>query len=797
MRFKKPKPLDFTLLRITCDPAQFSFATTDELPDLAEFVGQTRALKATDFGIGIEREGFNIFALGPAGIGKRTIIQSLIRKEAAHKPAAKDICYIHNFASPRHPKALLLKPGLGRQLAKDMQELIDILRSSIPAIFESEAYRLAIKEIQDASREKRSSALAKLEKEAEESGLTIMPTAQGFMLAAMKDGEMVSEQDFAKLPKEEREAKEALMQKIHGELMNFLELIPGWHKEAREKIKETAKNFTMLEVGSVIDEVKKKYEDQPDIAAYLSDVQKAIMENPAEFRKDEGAPSNVLGIPEKPSFTRYRVNVLVDNGDQHSAPIIYEDNPTFSNLIGRTDHIAQFGALVTDFTLLRAGALHKANGGYLLIDALKLLTQPYAYDGLKRALSARTITIENLSQMLGILGSVSIEPEPVPLDIKIILLGERYLYYLLSAHDPQFLELFKVAADFDEEMDRTTQNAFLLAQLLKSLAKKDALRPLTKEAVARVVDYGSRIVEDNQKLSTHVTNLADLLREADYWASDDHDSIIDLEHIEKAIAQKIYRASRIKQKLYEQIKRGRLFIDTNGSHVGQINGLSYIQLGGFAFGEPVRITARVRVGEGEVIDIEREVKLGGPIHSKGVLILTGYLAGRYVKDLPLSLSASLVFEQSYAGVEGDSASAAEACVLLSAIANIPINQGLAITGSMNQQGQVQPIGGVNEKIEGFFDICQAQGGHADQGVIIPKANISNLMLRSDVVSAVRHGSFHIFAVETIDEAMEILTGINAGTPNKAGKYPEGSLNYLVENRLLQMAKLSMQKRRKI
>lgn len=789
------KSLDANLLRRACDPTEFSFKTTDELPELQEFVGQARALNATHFGIGINRVGFNIFALGPSGIGKRSIIRSLLEKEAKKKPRPKDICHIHNFKDPRHPLVLLLQPGMGKQLADDMLLLVDILRTLIPAIFESNDYKTRIKEIQEETRKKQDSAFAKLELEASKNELVILSTPEGFVLAATKNGEIISEKEFASLPTQEKAAKDQVMHKMHEQLTSFLEQVPNWHKEQREKKKEALKYFTTLQVGSVIFDVKKKYLDQPEIASYLNEVQQAILDNPTDFRKEE----SFTGLPgfrlEKPSFNQYRINVLVDNSELTGAPIIYEDNPNYANLVGRIDHVSQFGALVTDFTLIRAGALQKANGGYLLLDAIKLLSQPFAWEGLKRALRAREVRIENINQLMGFMGTVTLEPHPVPLDLKVLLLGDRYIYYLLCALDPEFLELFKVAADFDEDIERNPKNNLLFAQLLKSLAKKDHLKPIAKDAVVEMIDYGSRLVEDCHKVTTHVRRLQDLLREADYCCSQDNRSVIEARDVEKAIEQQIIRASRYKEEQFEHIAKGIVLIDTSGSKTGQINGLSYIQLGGFAFGHPARITARVGMGGGELIDIEREVKLGGPIHSKGVLILTGYLGGQFAKDEPLSLRASLVFEQSYGGVEGDSASAAEACALLSAIADIPIKQSIAITGSINQLGHIQAIGGVNEKIEGFFDVCRARGLTGEQGCIIPTANVDRLMLRKDIVEAAKMGLFHIYAVKTVDEAMEILTGIKAGPRNRAGKFPRNSINGKVELALKNFTKKAKSKRK--
>ncbi|HXW53191.1 MAG TPA: AAA family ATPase [Myxococcota bacterium] len=773
----KIKPLATGSLRSVFDPQQFTFKTTDELPDAKEVVGQVRALTAANFGINIDRDGWNIFALGPAGIGKRSIVSDLLEKAAAKKALAKDICYIHNFKHPRQPLVLTLTPGLGSKLAFDMQQLIEILRISIPAIFESKDYAARIKEIQDEALKAQEEALKKLEKLASSHHLTILSTPQGFIIAATKDnGDIISDKEFDALSEDERKSKEALMHDLHEHLQEYLEKIPQWQKQQREKVKEAFKYFTMLQVGTAIDELKKKYKEQPEIASYLSEVQQAILDNPNDFRRRPEGVTEAFGFAADDSaLNRYRVNVLVDHSASSGAPIVFEDNPTFSNLVGRIDQMSRFGALVTDFTLIRAGALHKANGGYLLLDAVKLLTQPYAWEGLKRALRAKELRVENIYQVMGILGSPSLEPQSVSLDVKVVLFGDPYVYYLLCGADPDFLQLFKVAADFDEYIERNPKNGHLFASLLKNLIKRDNLLPLSKEAVSAVIDHASRMIGDSRKISTHVRQLSDLLHEADYYARVANKKVADSRDVEEAIASKRIRASRIKEEHYQSIERGEILIDTDGAAMGQINGLSYLKLGNFAFGVPTRITARVSAGKGELIDIERVVKLGGPLHSKGVLILAGYLRGQFSALAPWSLSASLVFEQSYGGVEGDSASAAEACALLSALAEVPIKQSIAITGSLNQHGHIQAIGGVNEKIEGFFDLCQERGFSGEQGVIIPSANIERLMLRQDVVLASKRGQFNIYAVSTLDEALALLTGLPAGARDSEGNFPKDSV----------------------
>ncbi|MCA3749600.1 MAG: Lon protease family protein, partial [Rubrobacter sp.] len=488
-----------------------------------------------------------------------------------------------------------------------------------------------------------------------------------------------------------------------------------------------------------------------------------------------------------PQARRYQVNVLVDRGGTDRAPVIYEDNPTYKNLLGRVEYMAQMGALVTDFNLIRPGALHRANGGYLILDARRLLMQPFAWEGLKRALRSRLLRIESPGQMVGLISTISLEPEPIPLDVKVVLLGDRLLYYLLSALDPEFGQLFKVAADFNEEVNRDGENDLLYARLIGTIARREGLKPFDRTGVARVIEHGSRLAGDSGKLSVHMESLADVLREADYWASQNGNGAVTAEDVQRAIDARTYRSDRLRERVQEEILRGTLLIDTEGERVGQVNGLSVIELGGFAFGRPSRISARVRMGRGEVVDIEREVKLSGPIHSKGVLILAGFLGARYAAERPLSLSASLVFEQSYSGVEGDSASSAELYALISAIARVPLKQSLAVTGSVNQHGDVQAIGGVNEKIEGFFDICRKRGLTGEQGVIIPHSNVQHLMLRQDVVEAVERGEFHIYPVRTVDEGLELLTGLPAGEPDEEGRFPEDTVNGMVERRLAELS----------
>jgi lon-related putative ATP-dependent protease len=672
--------------------------------------------------------------------------------------------------------------------------LIDELRTVIPAAFESEDYRTRRQETEEEFKGQQEKAFSAIQKQAQERNIALIRTASGLAFAPMQASEVISPDEFQKLPEEERKRFEEDINKLQEKLQDTLHQMRQWEREARAKVKELDHQIAMFAAGHRIDELREKYAELPEVVDYLNAVQQDIVGNVEEFRKPEEAPE-VMGISlprsltGQPLFRRYQVNVLVDHSKSKGAPVIFEEYPTYNNLLGRIEHIAQMGALLTDFSLIKSGALHRTNGGYLVLDAHQLLLQPYAWNGLKRALRARQVRIEPLGQALSMVSTVSLEPEPIPLDVKVILVGERPLYYLLYQYDPDFSELFKVAIDFNEKMARTPENNQLYARLIATKARLEDLRAFDRGAIARIIDYGARIAGDAERLSAHMLSIADLLREADYWADAAGNSAVTAADVQRAIDKQVHRVDRLRERIQEEIQRGTILIDTAGERVGQVNGLSVLILGNFAFGRPSRITARVRLGKGKVVDIEREVELGGPIHSKGVLILSSFLSAHYAVEYPLSLSASLVFEQSYGGVDGDSASMAELCALLSALAEVPIKQSLAITGSVNQHGEAQPIGGVNEKIEGFFDVCRLQnrGLTREQGVIIPTSNVQHLMLRQDVVDAVDAGQFHIYSVQTVGEAITVLTGIPAGERDEKGDFAAGTINQRVEARLIELA----------
>ena len=779
------QPLSPDRLYRPCDVERFTFATTAELDDLTEGIGQMRAIEAAHFGIGMRHAGYNLYVMGQPGSGKRTLIRQLLdqRVETEAKPA--DWCYVHNFGQPHKPRAIQLPAGMGARFHADMQQLVAELQATIPAVFEGEEYRRRLGQIDEEYGERQTQAFVEVGDEAGKQGITLLRTPNGFSFAPAKGDEVMSPDDYDKLPPDEKTRFEQAIASLQEHLEKVIRQVHQWRRERIERVRKLNEEVVMFAVGHLIDDLRGSYADYPVVCGYLNAVQQNVIESIDEFRHPKEALSGLAALTgQAPDFNRFRVNLLVGRDGSKGAPVIYEEHPTYQNLIGRVEHVSQLGALVTSFMLIKPGALHQANGGYLLLDAFKLLSQPFSWEGLKRALSTHEIRIESLGQMYSLVSTVSLEPEPIPLDAKVILIGNRLLYYLLTQYDPEFGELFKVTADFEDEVERSADNDLLYARLVGTLARRDKLRPFDRGAVARVIEHSARRAEDAEKLSTHMESLADLVREADYWAGQDAREVVARGDVERAIAAQIRRADRLRERSHEAILRGILHIDTDGERVGQVNGLSVFQLGDFSFAQPSRITANTRLGEGELLDIQREVKLGGSIHSKGVLILSSFLASRYAAEQPLSLSASLVFEQTYGQVEGDSASVAELCALLSSLANVPIRQSLAVTGSVDQFGRVQAIGAVNEKIEGYFDICSQRGLTGQQGVLIPASNMAHLMLRRDVVDAATAGRFHVYAVETVDEALELLTGIPAGTPDV-----DGSLDQRVAQRLKHLAEL--------
>lgn len=782
-----------------CRLDELPFETTDDFDERitpsSAMVDQERAEQALHFGVGMRSHGYNVFALGEQGTGKHTFIRDFLKRRAAGEAIPPDICYVNNFEQPHKPKLLTLKAGQGRRLAGDMRRLIEDVRSALQAAFENEEYQNRAQSIARELQERQKHALEELRRKAREKNLMAIPTPNGLAFSpAREEGEeTLSPDEYEQLPEEEKRRIEHSADEMQLEAQRVARNIPQWQRELRDKQRAFNREVTEYTVNPLIGELREKYDGHEQVLTYLESVRGDLVENARDLmggRTQQNALKQALKEQQEGDSggggdveRRYRVNVLVDHGDSRGAPVIHEDNPTYQNLFGRIEHLAQMGALTTDFNMIRPGAVHRANGGYLMLDALKVVREPFAWEGLKRTLRSGELKIEPIGQMYSLISTVSLEPGALPLELKVILTGIPRLYYLMREVDPEFGELFKVPADFDHQVDRSRDNQHEFARLIAGAVRREELLPFRREAVARVIERGSRLVGDTHKISIHMDSMTTLLRESDYWARQNGRGAVEAGDVQQAIDSRIFRSDRLRERVQEQIERDIMLIDTDGARVGRVNGLAVVSLGDFSFGRPNRITARIRLGNGQVIDIEREVAMGGPIHSKGVLILAGFLGGRYALDTPLSLSASLVFEQSYGGVEGDSASSAELYALLSAVADVPVSQAMAVTGSVNQYGQVQPIGGVNEKVEGFFDLCRARGLNGWQGVMIPASNVQHLMLRRDVVEAVEAGQFHVHAVASIDQGLEILSGMSAGQADENGRYPPDTFNGRVQQRL--------------
>ena len=779
----------------TCDPAGFAFATTAELPPLTEIIGQERAVGAVDFGVSIKSHGYNIYALGAPGTGKTRTITEFLNRESATLPVPADYIYVYNFDAPHRPNAIKMPPGKACDFRTDMERLVEALQAAISQAFESEEYENQKREIQQKVSEQQEARFKALKEVAESRGFTIMRTPAGLAFAPRtSDGQPMPRELYNELPKERQEAIDKGLEQLNGELQDVMRLVRQDERQGREAQRNLDREVSTFAAEHLVEDLAAKWVEVDELGEYLKAVLKDVVENANDFRKsDEDQPVMFMGMPipaggrNEATFRRYRVNVLVDNSSLEGAPIVNESNPTFQNLVGRVEHMAQFGALVTDFNMIKPGALHTANGGFLVVEARDILSKPFAWDALKRTLKTGLVRIEDVAQQMGWATTSTLDPEPIPFDAKIVIIGEPYLYYALYRLDPDFQELFKVKADFDMMLDRTSENEQLYCKFVAHMCSTEELPHFAPGAVARVVEEASRLVEDQRKLSVRFIDLADLVREAAFWAlhanGDAADTVVQAEHVERAIDEHIRRANRIEERVHEVIADGTIMVDTEGAVVGQINALSVSSTGDYAWGQPSRVTATHRLGDGELINIEREVDMSGPIHSKGVLILAGYLGATYAADQPLSVNARLVFEQSYGGVDGDSASSTELYALLSSLSGLPIQQRFAVTGSVNQRGQVQPIGGVNQKIEGFYAVCKAKGLRGDEGVLIPRTNIPHLMLRQEVRDAIAAGQFHIYPISSIDEGISLLTGVAAGVADDSGVYPENTVNRRVADRL--------------
>lgn len=777
-------------LRRAVDPASLGIDTTECIEPSNTIIGQHRAVRALEFGLGIQQIGYHIYVAGPPGMGKMSAIRNFLDQLARSQETPPDWCYINNFDDPYQPRAIRLPPGAGRQLQHDVKTLIEQVRRGIPKTFESEEYSAKRDAIIKALEQQREALFQELNDKATQAGFTIQATQMGIAIIPVLSGRPLTDAEFQALPPAAREDFQRRREAIQEQLKATMKQGRALERKTQEALAELDRQAAMYAVGESIDDLIEKYNGQPDVTAYLNALRQDIVDNIDLFKPgqspEEGQqpmPAWQRGLP----FRKYEVNVIVDHGKMEGAPLVVLLNPTYNNLFGRIEKETQYGALYTDFTMVKAGALHQANGGYLVIPIEDLLSSPFSWESLKRALRSRQIEIEEPGELIGYVTAKSLRPQPVPLDIKVILIGPPRLYYLLHAYDSDFPELFRVKADFDTRMPRTDENARDFLSVVCRLCTNENLNHLDSSAMAKLLEYASRLADDQEKLSTHFGAVADVVREAHYWSQQANSPRITAEHIRQALEEKVYRSNLVQQRIQEMIAQGTILIDTTGARVGQINGLSVIDLGDYEFGEPGRITASVGPGHEGIVDIERQVALGGPIHTKGVLILQGYLRQKYLRDRSLSLSARLVFEQSYDLVDGDSASSTELYAILSALSQYPLKQGIAVTGSVDQHGRVQAIGGVNAKIEGFFDVCKARGLTGDQGVLIPASNVRDLMLREDVVEAVANGQFHIWSAETIDEGIELLTGVPAGARMENGRFAEGTVNARVEQRLRELA----------
>ncbi len=779
-------PLPVSQLRRVCDPNALTFNTTVELPPVSEIIGQPRGTRAIEFGIDIDSPGYNIFVLGEEGTGRTTAIGRFLRERAARRPTPQDWMYVNNFAEPHKPRALNLPAGMGAALRNDMAVLVKDLQRSLPQAFEQEPYLEARAQIRANQETRRDALYESLQAKAAAANLTIMRTPSGFVIAPVRDGKPIPPEAFDTLPEAEREKFETARREIEGELEEALRAGRALEKSTKESQRALDQKVAASVVDHRIDESKAKYAAYEETVFYLDEVRRDIVEHVEDFLPSEGEPSPADSDPAL-KFRKYAVNLVVDHSRTQGAPVVVELNPTYGKLLGRIEHESRFGNLVTDFTLIKTGALHAANGGYLVLRAHDVFFEPLAWDALKRSLLSGYVRTEDITTRVGYATTKSLDPEPIPLDLKVVLVGPPNAYYDLFGFDDGFSSLFKVKADFASDMPRTPDNEQLYAMFVAARCAEEKLRPFERGAVAKVIEFGSRAEEDQQKLSVRFGEVTDLLREVNYWAGKAGRDVVTADDVRKALDEKIYRANKAEETLRERILEGSVFIDTGGEVAGQVNGLSVSNPGDYAFALPSRITARTFVGHGGISHLDRDTSMAGPIHNKGLLTLSSFFNATYAVHRSVSFSAQITFEQNYGNIEGDSASAAELCALLSSLSGYPIKQSLAITGSINQKGDIQPIGAVNEKIEGFFAVCEARGLTGEQGVIIPARNVRDLMLNEKVIAAVEAGQFTLWAVSTVDEAIELLTGVAAGQ-RKDGRFPENTVHHAVMKRLRELAK---------
>jgi len=783
---KKKLSLPLKKLKWSCDPDLFKFKTTAELPPFDGVISQKRAVSALDFGLGITGSGFNIYVSGPIGTGRSSTVKPAVEKIAATQPVPEDLCYLYNFKDSSRPIVITLPAGMGNRLVKDMDELVKDLKREIPKGFESPEYQEEKNRLIKSYEEEREKILASLNEKAKMMNFALQKSLGGITTVPLKHNKPMNEDDYQKLTEKDKKELREKNEELQNDLDKALRKVREVEKKIKEKIKKIETQIVLFSVKHFLEELRQAYKEFPKLKNYFDEIQEDVLENFEDFRKPEEIQSPIPGLKlpvAEPSFTRYKVNVAVDNSRLKGAPVIIETNPTYSNLIGKIEYRARFGSMVTDFTMIKAGALLEANGGYLVIQALDVLRNFFSWEGLKRCIKNREVVIEPVGEQFALVSIPNLKPEAVPIKVKIVMIGNPLIYHLLYVLDEDFRKLFKVKADFDIQMPRSKENIDEYAAFISAFCKREKLLHFDREAVAKVVEYSVRIAEDQGKLSTCFIKIADLINEADYWAQKNQAEVISAKHVNLAIEEKIKRSSKIEERIQELIAQGTIIIDTEGKIPGQVNGISIIDLGDYMFGKPSRITAKTFMGTSGVMDIERKARIGGNIHHKGTLIISGYLGSIFAQDKPLAFSASICFEQLYEEVEGDSASSAELYAILSDLSGLPIDQQIAVTGSVNQNGEIQPIGGVNQKIEGFFYTCKVKGLTGKQGVMIPEANIRHLILRDEVIEAVRNKKFNIWSVKTINEGIEILTGKPAGKRKPDGTFPQGTVFYLVDRRL--------------
>jgi len=790
---KKFKELNYKQLKHFCDPKKLKFKTTSDFEPEYESIGQDRAIVALKFGLRMKVKGYNIYMSGPSGTGKTNYAAKYIRKIASEQEAPDDWCYVYNFKNPNQPTALNLKAGMGTIFQKDMEDLIKVIQVELPKAFDSEDYEREESEIIREFQDRRVELLEELDEQAEKLGFRVKNTNTGIYFLPVVDGKVINDQDFNELDEHIRHEINVKSDSIQLETMDMVRRLKEVEREVEEKLSQWQNKVAIFALGIHIDDLKSKYSDYPKIQKFLDDIQEDILKNLDGFigpdESDEQA-SPLLPLilkKEENPYDKYKINLVVDNSGLIGAPVIINFNPTYYNLMGKFEYENEFGTVSTDFSMIKAGLFHQANGGYLILQAKDLLMNVQAWEALKRVLKTRQITIENMKEQMGLIAMSALKPDPIPIDIKVILVGNSDLYQVLLDFDDDFSKLFKIKADFNSEMDITDLNIQKLCQFISSFCQREKALPLSKGAVANLIEYSSRLVEDQRKMTTKYNDLVELLAESSTWAEIEGASIVSEEHIKKAIKEKVFRSNKYDQMLLELMEEGTIMIDTEGKVVGQINGLSVLDMGDFVFGKPSRITANTYLGKSGIVNIEREVEMSGTTHTKGVLILSAYIGEKFAQDVPLALTASICFEQLYSGIEGDSASSTELFAILSSLSGLPVNQGIAVTGSVNQKGEIQPIGGATHKIEGFFELCKSRGLTGSQGIILPHQNIINLNLSDEVIQAVKDGKFHIYPIKTIDEGIEILTEVPAGVKKDDGTYPKGTVNYLVSSKLRKYA----------